>query len=241
MKFLKLQNLQEGRFIKRLNRFLVEVKPETGNQKVLAHLRDPGRLKELLVPGAEVLIKNVEGEERKRRKEGKERKTSYEMIAVRTGRIWVLVNSGLHPDLGETALNAMGCRVLRREFRAASSRFDFLCECGGGDTVKTVVETKGCTLVEDGTAYFPDAPTERGAKHLEELARLEEYDRLVLFLVVREDAVKLKPNRKMDERFGRAFDKAVDSGVKMRAARFRMRYSDGELSMELMGFIPVER
>ena len=212
---------------------MVEV--ELNGQKALAHLRDPGRLKELLLPGAEVLVRDVKGEKRK---------TSFELIAVRTGDILVLVNSGLHPELGEIALNAMGCRVIRREFKAANSRFDFLCECGESDaveTVETVVETKGCTLVENGTAYFPDAPTERGARHLEELAGLEGYGRLVLFLVVREDAVKLKPNRKMDERFGRAFDEAVESGVEMRAARFSLRYDGGELRIELMGFIPVER
>ena len=230
MRFLKLQNLQKAHFIKRLNRFLVEV--ELNGQKALAHLRDPGRLKELLLPGAEVLVREVKG--------GK-RRTSFELIAVRTGSIWVLVNSGLHPDLGEIALNAMGCRVIRKEFKAANSRFDFLCECGESETVETVVETKGCTLVENGTAYFPDAPTERGARHLKELARLEGYGRLVLFLVVREDAVKLKPNRKMDERFGRAFDEAVESGVEMRAARFRLKYDGGKLSIELVDFIPVER
>jgi len=210
----------------------VEIQLGEGDQKALAHLRDPGRLKDLLVPGAEVLVRKAEGEKRK---------TSFEVVAVesgKTGKVWVLVNSGLHPELGEIALNAMGCRVIRREFRAANSRFDFLCECGGAR--KRVVETKGCTLVDEDTAYFPDAPTERGARHLKELARLKGYDRLVLFLVVREDAVKLRPNRKVDEKFGRAFDEAVDSGVEMRAARFRLRYSDRELSIELMGFIPVE-
>ena len=233
---LRIGRVQEVRFIQRLNRFLVEVEltGEGGQkgQKVLAHLRDPGRLKELLVPEAEILVRRAEGEKRK---------TSFEVVAVKTGNLWVLVNSGLHPVLGEIALNTMGCRVVRREFRAESSRFDFLCECGGRESVKTVVETKGCTLVVDGTAYFPDAPTERGARHLEELARLEGYGRLVLFLVVREDAVKLKPNRKMDERFGRAFDEAADRGVEMKAARFRLRYEAGELSVELVDFIPVER
>jgi len=230
LNFLKLQNLDGACFVRRLNRFLVEVKLGVRNQKVLAHLRDPGRLRELLVPGAEILVRSVEGERRK---------TSFEVIAVKTGKVWVLVNSGLHPDLGEIALNAMGCRIIRREFRAANSRFDFLCECEGAG--ETVVETKGCTLVDNGTAYFPDAPTERGVRHLKELAKLGGYGRLVLFLVVREDAVKLRPNRKMDERFGRAFDEAVDSGVEMGAARFGLRYSDGELSMELLDFIPVER
>ena len=207
-----------GKFIRRVNRFVVEV--ELGNGKVLAHLRDPGRLKELLVSSAEIML----------RKKERPIKLGYEVLAVKKGKDWMLVNSALHPRLTEELIDMKiirgleRCRVKRRELKYGSSRIDFLLDCNGKNMF---LEVKGCTLIIDGIALFPDAPTKRGRRHVKELmkAAREGYKAAVLFLVMKGDAKYLIPNMETDPEFASELKRARENGVELHAYTFTF---DGE-------------
>ncbi|BCU69684.1 hypothetical protein KN1_09810 [Stygiolobus caldivivus] len=131
----------------RPNRFLVVTK--SGR---LCHLHDPGRLKELIYRGNKVLIRETQGK----------RKTSCQVTAAWSGKEWVLTDSSIHNEVARKFLPA-GAKA---EVKIGKSRVDFMFD-------NTFVEVKGCTLVKDGKALFPDAPTKRGKRHLEELIELK--------------------------------------------------------------------
>lgn len=200
--------LIECSFLRRPNRFTAVV--EVGGREVACHLRDPGRLEELLIPRTAVLIRHT--------REG--RKTRCEVVAVEKGGNLVFVNSGLHQPIVSWLLQEgligelRGCQVLKKEWKYGDSRIDFLLSRDEGR--KVLLEVKGCTLVREGVALFPDAPTERGRKHVEELRRsLEEgYEACVLFLVTRGDARSFAPNESTDPEFSEALKQAVAAGVK---------------------------
>ena len=195
-------------FEERLNRFLVKLR--SGGQSSLAHLRDPGRLKEILVPRAKVLAKRVAR---------KGRKTSLEVMFVENGGVWVLVNSGLHNEIAAAMFEKglveeyRGYSVVRREFKLGKSRIDLVLEGRGGTLL---VEVKGCTLVLNGVGLFPDAPTSRGARHLLELARTLErgFMSAVLFLIARPDVKSFTANKRVDPVFYEAFLRAHAKGVR---------------------------
>jgi len=207
------ERLGSGVFLRRPNRFLVEVLTRRGVRR--CHLRDPGRLKELLVPGATVVF--IE-----RDRTG--RKTSCEVLLIWDGKVWTVVNSRLHLDLAEEVLLAglfneeLGApKKIRREVRFGRSRLDLLLD------ESTLVEIKGCTLVREGVALFPDAPTERGRRHVLDLVEAVRngYRAAVLFLIMRPDAEVLKPNWSTDPEFSRALAEAVGEGVIALAVKFR--------------------
>ncbi len=197
---------EEAVFIARPNRFLAEVKK--GRERSLAHLPDPGRRQERLVPGVEVrLVKAT--------KPG--RRTSYTLIGIRGPAGWVNVDSRLPNLLFEEAL-ASGelddfrlVRSWRKDVRAGGSVIDFMLE---GEP-PCLVEVKGCNLVVWGTALFPDAPTTRGTRHLRELAeaRGRGLRACVVFVVKGPDARELVPNRETDPAFADALEEAVGAGV----------------------------
>ncbi|MGQ4892823.1 MAG: DNA/RNA nuclease SfsA [Candidatus Njordarchaeia archaeon] len=209
-----LGELVQGVLVGRLNRFVVEVK--FGHDRIHAHLRDPGRLKELLVPGAEILL----------RKKARPVKLMYEVLAVKHGDLWVFVNSGFHSDLAEEIIERglisglRGCSVVKREVRVGDSRIDFLLDC---NDVDLYMEVKGCTLVVNNYALFPDAPTLRGRKHILELIDIVKRGgrAAVLFLVMRPDASYLVPNVKTDPKFSEALIIAKNVGVKLYAYTFQ--------------------
>ena len=134
------------------------------------------------------------------------RKTKYDVIAVLIENIWVIINSGLHSDIAAELIksNLMtefeDYSIEKREYTYGKSRLDFLLS---NDNEKMLMEVKGCTLVDEGLAKFPDAPTTRGKRHLEELirAKSEGLNAAVLFWVMSEDAVKFTPNWEMDPDF----------------------------------------
>lgn len=205
--------LVRGIFLRRLNRFAVLVGidgvPRT------CHLPNPGRLEELLVPGAKVFL--LEKEEGKRR-------TGYDLVAVSHRGGLVSVDSRLPNRLVGEAL-AEGrlapfrrCRLARGEVSYGRSRIDFLLQCGGKPCL---LEVKSCTLVRDGMALFPDAVTERGRRHCLELARArrEGYRAAVLFVVQRTDASIFSPNDATDPAFGEALRWAAGRGVEVLAYR----------------------
>ncbi len=199
--------LKRGAFIQRLNRFacLVEVEGSRAN----AYLPNPGRLQELLTHGAQVLL----------RKGGAGRKTCYDLIGVKAGETWVSVDSRVPNALFKEALEQgrlaefKGYRIAREEVAFGKSRLDFLLE------PPALVEVKSCTLVEEGIAKFPDAPTARGRKHLLELieAKEEGYRSAVVFVIQRGDAFAFAPNDATDAAFGEALREAARRGVEVLA------------------------
>lgn len=150
----------DGIFLERPNRYLAGV--EVGGKKIKAHVPDPGRLPGLMIPGRRVrLIYNP----------GPKRKTDYSLVLVRHGTIWVSVypafaNKVVEKELAEGNLSCLnGYKKFNREVKCGKSRFDFQLEFSD---VKAFVEVKSVSLVERGEGRFPDAPTQRGVKHLKE-------------------------------------------------------------------------
>ncbi len=221
-------HLGHGRFRSRPNRFTVVLDTLTGERR--CHLRDPGRLTEILIPGARTIFL-----ERK----GPGRKTDCEVLAVWSGSWWTVVNSGLHTPLATELIRSGAVPELptqapiRREVRFGDSRVDLML----ATSPPTLVEVKGCTLVIDGVALFPDAPTERGTRHVLNLIRAVHSGMraAVLFLVMRPDAERLEPNEETDPKFAEALRAASRKGVALLAHRFRLR---GRV-IEPAGWIPV--
>jgi sugar fermentation stimulation protein A len=208
-------------FLARPNRFVVEAVLGDG-RRVAAHLADPGRLRELLVPGAPLRLRPVPIETA--------RKTRYTVALVRSAarsRAWVSVDTSLPNRLAEMLLERGAVRgvgrgwTLQREFRHGRSRFDFRLT-RGAETM--LVEVKSVSLVEEGIGRFPDAPTQRGTRHVSELETFvrEGGRALVLFIVQRHDATSVTSNPRTDPRFAAALARARRSGVILRAAGFRM-------------------
>jgi sugar fermentation stimulation protein A len=218
-----ITNLIHGKFIDRPNRFVVVFETEPGLTET-AHLRDPGRLKELLIPGAKLLLRKA--------KPNPKRKTKYDVIAVFNQDIWVLINSGFHSDIAADLIESglikelSNYSILRREYTYSKSRIDFLLT--NQEKFKMLLEVKGCTLVEKGLAKFPDAPTLRGKKHLEELSHSirDGFKAAALFLIIRDDAMEFTPNTAMDPDFSAALGSAMENGVFIIAYSFKNIYKN---------------
>jgi len=200
-------------FKRRLNRFLGVAEVE--GEEVLVHIHDPGRLAELLFPGSTVWL---------RRKAGG--KAPYYLLAVELPEELVLVDSAMHNKIAvwlvEEGHVFKGYSVAKTEPSYGRGRFDLLLRRPDGGLA--LVEVKGVTLEVDGVALFPDAPTARGARHMEELARAaaEGYEAHVLFLVLRRRARLFSPNWALDAKFAEALAKAADAGVKIAAVKLEM-------------------
>jgi sugar fermentation stimulation protein A len=206
---LKLPADTEGIFLERKSRFtgvaLVEGK------KTLIHIHNTGRLP-LLKKGKRVLLKRAESDRRK---------TGWDLLAVEHRNEFVFVHSGFHSIVAGKILEELfPGSTIESEKRFENSRFDFLIDR------RTFVEVKGCTYEEDGVAMFPDAPTERGRRHIEELISSVKsgFKALLLILVFLESDCFL-PNRNVDPAFSRVFWRALKSGVNIDV--FRVKY-DGE-------------
>ena len=214
--------LHEARFLERPNRFVVHARLRN-RQTVVAHLADPGKLRELLVPGRRLqLCRAAEPT----------RKTQWSAVLVESpdSTTWVSIDTGL-PNrligraLEEDALEEFGAwRLERREYTVGHSRFDFLLHRrrGGRGPRRMVVEVKSVSLVEDGVALFPDAVTTRGARHVRELAALRqsgEWAAAVLFVLQRPDAERIMPFAARDPDFAQALAKAKRAGVQLLGRR----------------------
>lgn len=202
--------------IRRLNRFAVEVQLQ--GQRLPAHLANSGRLHELMLAGTPALLVP---------KGGPRRKTAYDLLLLRIGRHWVSADARLPNRLVQEALAAdrieplRGYRVRKAEVSFGGSRVDFLLE---GTLGPCLLEVKSVTLVVDGVALFPDAPTQRGVRHLEALmqARRQGLEAAVLFVVQRADVLAFAPNDAADPIFGRALRQAAAAGVQVLAYRCRV-------------------
>jgi sugar fermentation stimulation protein A len=199
--------LQPATFVARPNRFVVIVRHEDSTIRVAC--RDPGRLRELLVPGVRVLIEPASTPGRS---------TSHTIVLVRHRRRWVSVVPALANRIFEAALRRGGihglgrARITAREVRHGRSRIDFAISWRGETAL---LEVKSATLVEQGRALFPDAPTARGRRHLQELAAYCRRSRraFVVFVVQRDDAHSLSPHTQNDPAFAKALADAVGAGV----------------------------
>ena len=189
--------LQEAEVVRRPNRFAVELR-----EGLICHLHDPGRLPELIYPGNRVLVRPTRGA-----------RTSCSVTAAwgGEGAGWVLTDSRFHSDIAARFLPPEA----EREVRVGGSRLDFRVD-------DVYVEVKGCTLAKGGVAMFPDAPTERGRRHVMELARLasEGHGAMIMVLVMRRDASCFSPNWETDPGFSEALLEALGRGVALRALRF---------------------
>jgi sugar fermentation stimulation protein A len=238
---MKILNLMEGTFKERPNRFTVIF--EAKGELEMAHLRDPGRLKELLFPGARLLLRPAQNLAN--------RKTKFDVIAVWSKGIWVLINSGFHSDLAGELIESgsidelSGYEVEKREYTFGKSRIDFLLKSSGNKVEesmnKMLLEVKGCTLVEEGQARFPDAPTLRGKKHLEELikAKNEGINSAVLFIIPRGDAKIFSPNWEMDPDFSTTLKQAEKENVLIIAYSFTLNYHKKKLELKPLKKVKV--
>ena len=224
-----IKNLIHGKFVERPNRFVVIFEIENGSIEI-AHLRDPGRLKELLIPGVKLLLRKAFPNPK--------RKTNYDVIAVFNQNIWVLINSGFHSDIADELIESgllveiSNYSIQRREYTYGKSRIDFILT--NNDKIKMLLEVKGCTLVENGLAKFPDAPTLRGKKHLVELSNSLDhgFNAAVLFLIIRDDVFEFTPNKAMDPDFSKALLEANEKGVLIIAYSFKNIYKNNSLHIE---------
>lgn len=231
-----IKNLIAGKFVDRPNRFTVTFR--YGGKLEDAHLRDPGRLKELLTPNVDLLLRPA-------LKLGT-RKTKYDVIGVLKDNLWVLINSGFHSDIAADLIDFQiinefkGYFVQKREYNYGKSRIDFLLS--GENEEKMLVEVKGCTLVEEGLALFPDAPTLRGKKHVKELIRAKKdgIGASILFLIMCEDAENFSPNYKMDPDFSNALRDAYQKGVNIIAYSFKNIYKKENLEIKPFKRVKIE-
>ena len=201
---MQYTNMVPGVFVARPNRFIAHV--EIDGQTEICHVNNTGRCKELLPPGAKVWCQ---------RSDNPNRKTKYDLIAVEKGERLINMDSQA-PNAAAGQWLADGglgqITDLRAEVKMGDSRFDFSFQKDGKICF---LEVKGVTLEDDGVCAFPDAPTQRGAKHLRELARLsqEGYGAYALFVIQMADVKYLQPNDATDPQFGQALRQAAAAGV----------------------------
>ena len=201
--------LQPACFVVRENRFRVKI--QLGNYCASAHLANPGRLQELLVPGAEVWVSKARNPKRR---------TQFSLELVKADNALVSVNSLIPNALVDNALKNYQFPDMpdyinyRREMPFGHSRIDF---CVSHKTTLTWLEVKSVTLVRQSIAAFPDAPTQRGKRHLLELISAVENGArsTVAFIIQRGDATAFTPNDTTDPEFGRLLRKASETGIEI--------------------------
>ncbi|MFQ5826879.1 MAG: DNA/RNA nuclease SfsA [Dehalococcoidia bacterium] len=219
--------LLEATFLERANRFACWVEREGRRQNV--HLPNSGRLRELLIPGASVLVAEAGAPHRK---------TKGDMLLVVQGEKLVSVDARLPGHLVDEALREgdlapfRGYPRIQREVRFGESRLDFLL---GGEGGACFLEVKSVTLVREGRALFPDAPTLRGRRHLEALMEAGRYSyaAAVVFVVQREDARAFSPNDGTDPAFGSALREAWGRGVGVYAYGCQVSRKEIRIAREL--------
>ena len=202
-------NIVRAVFINRPNRFVAEVNID--GQKETVHVKNTGRCKELLIPGCEVWL-TAPGTP--------DRKTKYDLVAVRkdTG-ILFNIDSQAPNKAAKEWLAAQGFDKVVPEYKYGDSRIDFYMErtLPDGEVQRSLMEVKGCTLEFDGTGYFPDAPTERGVKHIRELikAKAEGYESILAFVIQMDGVTEVRPNVATHPEFGEAMEDARKAGVRI--------------------------
>lgn len=205
---MKYANIIAATFLSRPNRFIAHIK--VNNKEEICHVKNTGRCKELLLPGVELYVQT---------NNNPARKTKFDLITVKKGNRLINMDSQApNKVVGEwlAAGNLPGVTFIKPECKYGNSRFDFYLEFG---EQKAFMEVKGVTLEENGIVRFPDAPTERGLKHLHELcASTKENYKAFVFLVIQMNGVKhFEPNWETHAAFGQALIEAQKAGVKILA------------------------
>ncbi len=228
--------LSKAYFVGRPNRFLLQVRLADTGHVVEAHMADPGRLKELLLPGKTLWLRPASNPGRKTR-------WGAVLVESRDGEGLVSLDSTLPNRLIKNALEKgaldefHGWELNRAEFPMGRSRLDFLLS--GADGAQMALEVKSVTLVEEGMGLFPDAVTERGARHVRELGELaarEDWEAAVLFVLQRPDASRIRAARSIDPRFAVALAEAKAAGVRVLGRRCKV-FLD---RVDLGGSVPVD-
>lgn len=201
---MRYPNITRAAFIDRPNRFIARADTGAGIETV--HVKNTGRLGELLVPGAEVYLTAPDSTKRK---------TKYDLVAVRggDGRLFNIDSQAPNAVVGEW-LRSQSFDSVEGEYRYGSSRIDFYMT---RRKERFLMEVKGCTLVIDGVGRFPDAPTVRGVKHIYELisAKKEGCRAILAFVIQTEGVYAVEPNRDTHPEFADALEKARREGVEI--------------------------
>lgn len=203
------ENILPAIFVDRPNRFIAHV--ELNGRLEVCHVKNTGRCRELLIPGCRVYVQH---------QPSPTRKTAYDLIAVEKGERLLNMDANAPNRVFNEYVRAgrflRGWSVIRHETTHGDSRFDFYLESPGH---RLFAEVKGVTLEDDGVMRFPDAPTERGVKHLEGLARCvqEGYEAWAVFVIQTEDVRWMEPNRRTHPAFADAMRQAAQAGVHLLA------------------------
>jgi len=204
---MQYRNIVTGTFLSRPNRFIAHV--NIGGQTEVCHVKNTGRCRELLIPGATVYLEDCASPTRR---------TRYDLIAVQRGTMLVNMDSQAPNRVAAEYLPMLypGLRDLRAECFFGHSRFDFRFEQAG----KTVfAEVKGVTLERGGGAFFPDAPTLRGVRHVQELCQCAQqgYGACILFVIQMRPVQFFAPNMETQPEFAQVLQQAADCGVRIHA------------------------
>ena len=224
---MKYENICKGYFIGRPNRFIAHV--EMDGQVETVHVKNTGRCAELLKPGTEVYLQDSKNPDRK---------TRYDLIGVKKGERQVNMDSQVTNVVVREWIEAgkfiEGVTFIKSEYTYGKSRFDLYVEAGDR---KILIEVKGGTLEEDGIVRFPDAPSERAVKHVEELAQAvkEGYEAYVFFVIQMKDVWYFTPNTDTHAAFANALIEASQNGVKVIAYDCEVT----ENSIEIRKEVPV--
>lgn len=201
---MNYKKIVKGTFKNRPNRFIANI--EIDGKVETVHVKNTGRCRELLIEDADVILEVSDNPNRK---------TAYDLIAVYKERIGLINMDSQAPNkVVAEWLSKQGFDYVKPEYTYGKSRFDFYMEKGDE---KFLMEVKGCTLEIDGIGYFPDAPTERGVKHLRELAAAagEGYRCYVAFVIQMEGVSEVRPYDVTHPEFGVALQEARDAGVEV--------------------------
>ncbi len=201
---MKYKKVVKGSFVDRPNRFIAHVKINDEIQTV--HVKNTGRCRELLLPGAEVYLEVADNPARK---------TAYDLIAVYKENFGLInIDSQAPNKVAKEWLETQNYDVVKPEYKYGNSRIDFYMKKGQQEYL---MEVKGCTLERQGIGYFPDAPTERGVKHLHELigARKAGYECMVAFVIQMEGVKEVRANEETHPEFKEVLEEARAAGVKV--------------------------
>lgn len=229
---MKYERIETGRFLERPNRFIAHV--EILGKRETVHVKNTGRCAELLVLGATVYVQKTDNPERK---------TQWDLIAVEKGERVVNMDSQIPNKVVEEWLRNgnlfPNATLIRPETTYGKSRFDFYIEADGR---KIFMEVKGVTLEDNGVVRFPDAPTERGVKHVEELAEAVEagYEAYLFFVIQMKDVKYFAPNRKTHAAFGEAMQRAKAKGVHILAYECEVAKDSIEITKEVLVILEHE-
>ncbi|MBR4376050.1 MAG: DNA/RNA nuclease SfsA [Spirochaetia bacterium] len=201
---MRYSNIIPAKFISRPNRFIAHV--EVAGREEIVHVKNTGRCKELFIPGCTVYLTAPDSPGRK---------TKYDLVAViKDNGLLINIDSQAPNKVALEYLQTQGYDVIIPEYTYGDSRIDFYMEKG---KKKYLMEVKGCTLERNGIGYFPDAPTERGVKHIHELikAKKEGYHAILAFVIQMDGITEVRPNVETHHEFGSAWEEAKAAGVEI--------------------------